>query len=146
MNIFQEYLKKLKDALFILFLKLSTYKKPLRYFLAVTCGYCLDFIIYALLVNLHISIYLANTIAFCIGSVINTSLIRRFVFRENKFSLLMDLQLSFVSNLIIFLFGMIILGVIVNFGSINPYSAKFLSNLVTFTLNFSIRKYFFRKN
>ena len=40
----------------------------------------------------------------------------------------------------------IILGVIVNFGSINPYSAKFLSNLVTFTLNFSIRKYFFRKN
>ena len=125
-------------------LKPSTYRAPLRYFLAIVCGYCIDFSIYAALVTAGVSVYWANTAGFCVGSVVNVLLIRRFVFTDSRFSLGTDLKLSFVSNALMFGFGMGLLWVLVDALSANPYGAKLLSNGTTFTLNYVIRTVFFR--
>ena len=126
-------------------LKPSTYRAPLRYFLAVVCGYCIDFSIYAVLVAAGVSVYWANTAGFCVGSVVNVLLIRQFVFTDSRFSLGADLPLSFASNTLMFGFGMGLLWVLVDALSTNPYGAKLLANGTTFTLNYVIRALFFRK-
>lgn len=128
-----------------MFRKLSTYKAPLRYFLVVLCGYCVDFAIYAALVNIGVTIYWSNAVGFCIGSIVNTILIREFVFRDSRFSLATDLQLSFASNIVMFTLGMAVLWILVGIGAMNPYAAKLLTNGTTFAANYIIRAVFFRK-
>jgi len=128
-----------------LLLKLSTYKTPLRYFLVVVCGYCVDFVIYAALVSVGVSVYWANAAGFCVGSVVNTILIREFVFHDSRFSLATDLQLSFASNTVMFALGMAVLWTLVELSAMNPYGAKLLTNGTTFVVNFVIRAVFFRK-
>jgi putative flippase GtrA len=113
--------------------------------LAVVCGYFIDFFIYSVLVSFDISIYWANAAGFCVGSVVNTVLIREFVFTDSKFSLATDLQLSFVSNALMFALGMAILWVLVELNGMNPYGAKLLTNGTTFVANYVIRAEFFRK-
>jgi putative flippase GtrA len=110
----------------------------------VVCGYCLDFAIYAALVSIGVSVYWANATGFCVGSLVNTIMIREFVFRESRFSVATDLQLSFISNALIFLLGMGLLWVLVELSSINPYGAKLLANGITFVINYIIRAVFFR--
>ena len=126
-------------------LKPSTYNKPLRYFLAVVCGYCIDFAIYASLVGIGVSVYWANTAGFCVGSVVNTILIREFVFQESRFSLATDLKLSFISNALMFALGMMLLWGLVELSKMNPYGAKLLTNGTTFIVNYAVRAVFFRK-
>jgi putative flippase GtrA len=138
-------LKKLKDGLSILLQKPSTYKAPLRYFLAVVCGYCIDFAIYAALVKFGASVYWSNAAGFCVGSVVNTILIRKFVFQESRFSLSTDLQLSFASNALMFVLGMMVLWGLVELVAMNPYGAKLLTNGTTFVANYVIRAVYFRK-
>jgi putative flippase GtrA len=128
-----------------LLLKPSTYKTPLRYFLVVVCGYCLDFAIYAALVSIGISVYWANVAGFCVGSVVNTILIREFVFQDSRFSLAKDLQLSFASNALMFALGMMMLWGLVELSEMNPYGAKLVTNGTTFIANYVIRAVFFRK-
>ena len=120
-------------------------KSPFRYFCVVLCGYCIDFAIYSALVNFGVSVYWANTAGFCMGSVVNTILIREYVFQESRFPLGTDLQLSLVSNALMFVLGMIFLLGLVELGGINPYGAKLLANGATFVANFIIRAVFFRK-
>lgn len=124
-------------------LKLSTYKTPLRYFLVVICGYCIDFAIYAVLVSVGISVYWANAAGFCVGSVVNTILIREFVFHDSRFSLATDLQLSFASNALMFTLGMVLLWGLVEVSAMNPYGAKLVTNGTTFVVNYVIRAVFF---
>ncbi len=128
-----------------MFRKLSTYKSPFRYFLVVLCGYCVDFSIYAALVNIGVTIFWSNAVGFCVGSIVNTILIREFVFRDSRFSLVTDLQLSFGSNTVIFALGMAVLWIFVEIGAINPYVAKLLTNSTTLTVNYIIRIIIFRK-
>lgn len=128
-----------------MFLKLSIYKTPLRYFFAILCGYCIDFAIYAAFVASGASVYLANAAGFSVGSIVNVILIRKFVFSDNRFRLGTDIQLSFVSNSLMFGFGMIMLWVLVEMVAINPYLAKLLSNGSTFFANYMIRAIYFRK-
>ncbi len=111
----------------------------------VVCGYCIDFAIYAALVSVGVSVYWANAAGFCIGSVVNTILIREFVFQDNRFSLMADLQLSFVSNSVMFALGMTMLYGLIELGGINPYGAKLMTNGTTYVLNYVIRVIFFRK-
>ena len=129
----------------MLLLKPSTYKTPLRYFLAVVGGYCIDFAIYAALVKFGVSVYWANTAGFCVGSVVNVILIREFVFTDSRFRLGTDLRLSFASNALIFMLGMEILWGLVELAAMNPYGAKLLTNGTTFVANYVIRAFFFRK-
>ena len=138
-------MKKLKAAPSILLLKQSTYKTPLRYFLAVVCGYCIDFAIYAAFVLFGVSVYGANTAGFCVGATVNVILIRQFVFPDSRFRLSTDLQLSFVSNGLMFGFGMGMLWVFVESVSIDPFRAKLLTNGTTFLVNYIIRHAFFRR-
>jgi len=144
-NIFHAYLKKAKGDPSILLLKLSTYKTPLRYFLVVVFGYCIDFAIYAVLVSVGVSIYWSNTAGFCVGSVVNTILIRKYVFQDSRFSLTTDLQLSFASNSVMFVLGMVVLWGFVELTAMNPYGAKLFANGTTFVANYVIRAVFFRK-
>lgn len=94
--------------------------------------------------NIGISIYWANVAGFCIGSVVNTILIRKYVFQDNRFSLSTDLQLSFGTNALMFSFGMLMLWILVEVAVMNPYGAKLLSNGTTFLANYIIRIVFFR--
>lgn len=126
-------------------LKPSTYKTPLRYFLVVVCGYCIDFAIYAALVSAGVSVYWANAAGFCVGSVVNTILIREFVFQDSRFPLTTDLQLSFTSNAVMFALGMAMLWGLVELSKMNPYGAKLVTNGTTFIANYVIRTVFFRK-
>ena len=126
-------------------LKQLIYKPIFRYFFAILCGYIIDFIIYSFLIKVGSSLFLANTAAFVVGIVINIILIRRYVFIDSKYNLLTDIQLSFLSNGLMFGFGMTVLWGLVEFINMNPYLAKFITNAFTFSVNYIIRKLFFRK-
>lgn len=137
-------MKKLRDARYILLLKPSTFKTHIRYFVAASCGFCIDFLIYAALVALGVSVYLANALGFCVGAVITVILIRAFVFPDSRFRLGADLQLTFVTNGAMFVLGMGMLWVLIYFAALNPYFAKLLTNGTTFVLNYVVRAVFFR--
>ncbi len=124
---------------------LSAYKTPVRYFLVVLCGYSVDFLIYSFLVANGLAIYGANVAGFLVGSVVNVLLIRRFVFPESRFSLAVDLRLSFMSNVAMFGLGMLLLWALVVLVNMNPYVAKVIANGVTFLFNYLIRKFLFRR-
>lgn len=118
---------------------------PLRYFWAVVCGYCLDFAIYATLVSVGVSVYFSNATGFCVGSVVNTILIREVVFQSNRFSLATDLQLSFISNTFMLILGMGLLWCLVELTAMNPYGAKLLANCMTFIANYAVRAIYFSR-
>lgn len=126
-------------------LKQLIYKPITRYFFTILCGYIVDFVIYSILIKVSNSIFFANTYAFFVGVVINTILIRRFVFVDSKFNLLKDIQLSFLSSGLMFGIGMVMLWGMVEILNINPYLAKLITNGFTFIVNYIIRKFYFRK-
>jgi putative flippase GtrA len=125
--------------------KLLTFNTPLRYLIVATFGFCVDFLIYAALVRIGNSIYLANGVSFCVGAVLNVLLIRKFVFPIYRFKLSTDLSLTFVANGAMLGVGMGMLWVLVDALSVNPYWAKLLTNGATFILNYVTRAIFFRK-
>jgi putative flippase GtrA len=125
-------------------MKQSIFKAPLRYFLAVSCGFAVDFFIYSLMIWSEIPFYLANTAAFFVGSIVNVLLIRNYVFPDSRFSLRKDLPLTLIVNIVIFLFGMIVLWILIDYFSIGPYISKILVSGLTVTLNYIIRTTFFR--
>jgi putative flippase GtrA len=103
----------------------------------------MDFAVYLMLVPLGVSIYWANVAGFCLGSVVNVILIRKFVFPHSRFRLSTDLQLSVASNGLMFGLGMVALWALVELAQIDPYGAKLLTNGATFVLNYVIRALFF---
>ena len=77
--------------------------------------------------------------------MVNTLLIRSYVFLDSKYSMLKDMQLSFLSNGLVYVVGTVfILAIIENFEA-NPYVAKLTANCLTFLSNCAIRNIFFRK-
>lgn len=118
---------------------------PLRYLIVATCGFCIDFALYAALVAAGVSIYWANASGFCVGAVVNVLLIRRFVFPNSRFKLSTDLPLTFAVNGAMLGAGMGLLWLLVELLSANPYWAKLVTNATTFMLNYMTRAVFFRK-
>ena len=104
----------------------------------------MDFLIYAALVSIHVSVYWANVAGFSVGAVVNVVLIRKHVFVDNRFPLRTDLPLTFVANGLMLGVGMGILWVLVDFLGVDPYLAKLLTNGTTFMLNYLTRACFFR--
>ena len=125
-------------------MKESIFRLPLRYFLAVSCGFGVDFFIYSIMIWSEIPFYWANTAAFFVGSAINVILIRNYVFTYSRFSFREDLPLTLIVNLVIFIFGMILLGILIDYFSTDPYISKILVSGLTITLNYLIRISFFR--
>jgi putative flippase GtrA len=138
-------LKRLKAALSISLLKQLIFKVPVRYSLVAIVGFFIDFSIYASLVAMGSSVYLANTAGFCAGATLNVILIRTFVFPDSRFTLRSDVLLTMATNGAMFILGIGMLWVSVDLLSINPYFAKLLVNGVTFVLNYVVRIVFFRK-
>lgn len=98
-----------------------------------------------MLVSQGVSIYIANAAAFCVGTVVNVVLIRKFVFKNNRFQLGVDLPLTFLVNGMMLGIGMVLLWLLVELALLNPYLAKLLTNGTTFVINYIIRAIFFRK-
>jgi len=109
------------------------------------CGFVADYIIYAILVSSDVSVYVSNGIGFVIGTVVNVVLIRRFVFKNSRFSLSTDLNLTLMSNGSMLVLGMGVLWLLVEHLGISPYWAKLIVNGLTFVINYIIRAIFFRK-
>lgn len=97
-----------------------------------------------MIVAFGVSVYWANTAGFCVGATVNVILIRQFVFPDSRFSLSADLPLSFISNALMFGFGMGVLWALIELAAINPFVAKLLANGATFFANYFIRATFFR--
>lgn len=114
------------------------------YFFAIGFGFCVDYLIYSILVFNGTSIYLANTLGFIVGTIINVLLIRRYVFLKSRFQLLTDIPLTFIVTGVVFCVGMALLGILVELSILNPYWAKLLVNAITFVFNFLSRAIFFR--
>lgn len=104
----------------------------------------MDFALYATMVTWGESVYLSNLVAFCVGTVINVFLIRRFVFPDSRFEFGADLLLTIVANGTMLGVGMGVLWVLVEGLSMNPYLAKLVANGLTFVLNYATRATFFR--
>ena len=121
------------------------YRPIFRYIVAILSGYIVDFLIYSILIKIGGPLVIANTAAFIVGVVINTILIRRYVFIDSKYNLLKDIRLSFLSSGLMFGFGMSMLWALVKFLNVNPYLAKVMTNGFTFAINYIIRKLYFRK-
>jgi putative flippase GtrA len=138
-------LKKLKDALFILLPKLSTFKAPLRYFIVAAFGFCVDYSIYATFVTMSVNLYIATAAGFCVGSIVNVLFIRAYVFPDSRFKLCEDVLFTVGANGSMLALGVSVLWLLFDVLHINPYMAKLLSNGLTFVLNYSIRTIFFRK-
>ena len=90
------------------------------------------------------SIYLANLGGFCVGATINVLLIRRYVFQQTRFKLGVDLAMTWVSNGAVLGIGTFALWFLVDVVGINTYWAKFISNVLTFVVNYIIRITIFR--
>ena len=111
----------------------------LRYLVVVTSGFFLDYTTYVLLIQNGLSLYIANTISFSMGAIITVVLIRKFVFKINRFRLAKDIPITLFANGMIFIFGTVLLWVAVQILFVNPYAAKLISSGVTFVVNYMIR-------
>ena len=77
-------------------LKLFNGSAPFRYLIVAVAGFAIDFAIYASIVESGQSIYLAFVTGFIVGGAFNVVLIRRFIFRDSRFTLLNDIFLTLV--------------------------------------------------
>lgn len=126
-----------------MWLKRSIFSGPVRYFAVVAVGYGVDFLVYSTIVSCGLSIYLAALTGFLVGTAVNVSLVRRFVFDESRHPILQDYFLTLLANGAVFVFGTFILGALVDYAGVNPYWAKLLVNLLTFGINYLTRVAFF---
>jgi putative flippase GtrA len=117
----------------------------MRYVGVAACGFSVDFLIYVALVSVSQQVYLGHVLGFVVGGIINVILIRQFVFSDSRFSLVKDIFLTLAANGAMLFLGMVVLWVLVNRFSINPYLSKIATNAVTFCLNYLTRFFFFRK-
>ena len=125
--------------------KLRTDRR-LKYLLVVIVGFSVDFSVYALLVSGGLSPYIANILAFLVGGSVNLWAIRKWVFTEPRLSFFPDLGRTFVSNGGIVLGGNLLIWLFVEMFGMNVYLAKFVSNSITFVINYWARKFVFSRS
>ena len=127
------------------FLKLLRPNRFKIYSAIVVSVFCFDFALYSALVIAGHSIYLANTIAFVLGTTINVFLIRRFVIANNRFDFSADIVVSMVVHTAMMLVGLGLLWLFVEGAGINMFIAKLATNGLTFFANYAIRLHFFSR-
>ena len=87
----------------------------------MVCGFCVDFVIYAPLVAIGISVYWANAEGFCVGAFVNVILIRVFVFMDSRFRLGQDVLLTVAVNGAMLGLGMGVIWILVEVLLVNPH-------------------------
>lgn len=127
-------------------MKKSIFEAGVAYFCVVLVGFLIDLGVFALLVHWQVGVILANTVAFLIGASCNALLVRAFVFDQNRFSLGVDLGMTLLVNIAVFMAGTLLLAWLVDGPGVHPYAAKLIANALTLIANFSIRATFFRKS
>ena len=123
-------------------MKKLIFNSNFKYSLVMGLGFALDIIIFYVLVNMNTSLYVANTFSYLFGSFFCVILIRKFVFTKPRFNLLKDYLFTIMSNGSVFLFGFLMLIILISL-TFGELLSKLLSNIITFTINFFIRKAFF---
>lgn len=103
----------------------------------------MDFILYSILVLHQVNIFLANTIAFLMGTIVNVYLIRSFVFINYRYNFIKDCVISIFTNGVVYLVGLAGMGLLVYVGGVNHYLAKCSVMVGTFFVNFTTRKKLF---
>lgn len=127
-------------------MKKSIFKAGFAYFCVVLIGFMVDVAIFTALVKLHLGVVAANTVAFLVGSICNALLVRAYVFDEHRFSKSLDVIMTLLVNLGVFIFGTAVLAWLVKRYGVDPILAKLLANTLTLITNFSVRALFFRKS
>ena len=107
--------------------------------------FVLDFSIYSVAVINGVSIYLANIIAFIIGTTINILLFRTLLRSKNRYSLSTDLGISFALYTAILGTGTLLIWLFVEIAGQNIFISKILANGITFLINYLARIAFFQE-
>ena len=126
-------------------MKKSIFKAGFDYFCVVLAGFLIDLLVFTTLVHLEMGIVAANATAFLTGSACNALLVRVFVFEENRFSLGIDVIMTFLTNVLVFMAGTALLAWLVKGQGLQLLTGKLISNAMTLIVNFAIRATFFRK-
>ncbi len=124
----------------------SIFKAGFAYFCVVLVGFLIDSAIFLALVHWQVGVVPANTVAFLVGSVCNALLLRAHVFDDHRFSQGVDLIMTLLVNVGVFVLGTAALAWLVDRCGVHPLLAKLLANTLTLVTNFSIRALFFRKS
>jgi putative flippase GtrA len=117
----------------------------IKYFAVTLCGFFIDFSIYVSTISVTSSPYFANALGFLVGAAINVVLIRTLVFRDSKFPLGTDIIITILVNGMMLVVGMFMLWLQIDIMGASIYTAKLISNGLTFLLNYLTRFIFFRK-
>jgi putative flippase GtrA len=113
----------------------------------VLVGFLIDLAVFAVLVHWQWGVVPANSAAFLVGSICNAMLVRAYVFDdEHRFSRGVDLIMTVLVNVGVFMCGTVVLAWLVERVGVHPYAAKLMANALTLVTNFSIRALFFRKS
>lgn len=118
-----------------------------KYLIVVIIGLIADYGVYS--INYYVfklGIVGSNLIAFAIGALLNMILIRIYIFSNPRFTFIVDYLLTLLSNGIVVLGGTMLMVIMVNHLSMNHYVAKSISMIITFILNYIIRKHVFSRN
>lgn len=112
------------------------------YFFLLCGGYAADLLCYLLLLDAGINSYAAYLLGFCVGTVCNVLLLRRY-FAPGRHELLKDFMLTFAGNGATILGGLALYAALMRLGAITPVFAKVGSNAATFAVNYVVRRRFF---
>jgi len=115
------------------------FREILIYFSIALIGYGIDVSIYLLLLKINLDAYSSYILALAVGLSFNVVLLRRF-FKKGRFGLFKDIWLTLMANGVVLLFGFGFYAGLLAFFEIGPLLAKLISNSITFSLNFILRK------
>lgn len=125
----------------------SIFKAGFAYFSVVLVGFLIDLAVFAVLMHWQMGVVPANAAAFLVGSICNAMLVRAYVFDdEHRFSRGVDLIMTVLVNVGVFVCGTAVLAWLVEWVGVHPYAAKLMANALTLVTNFSIRALYFRKS
>lgn len=127
-------------------MKKSIFKAGFAYFCIVLVGFLIDLVVFSVLVHLRVGVVPANTLAFLVGSFFNALIVRSFVFDDHRFSQGIDLIMTLLVNVGVFVLGTLAITLLVERCGVHFLIAKLLANTLTLAINFSIRALLFRKS
>lgn len=115
------------------------FKEVSVYFFIALIGYGIDVTVYLLLLEANVDVYSAYLFALVVGLSLNVVLLRRF-FKKGRFGFLKDIWLTIIANGVILLFGFGLYASLLAAFKVDPLVAKLISNSITFSINFILRK------
>ncbi len=122
-----------------MYLKLSIFKKGVRYFSVVTVGFLADVLVFWHLTNSGIGILPANSLAFLLGFTINTAMIRILAFPTTKLPKKWDYFTTLLINIAVLYFSSKLILFLTLFYGFPIITAKLVASSFTLMINFLLR-------